>query len=172
MKNLILIAVLVYGTLTSAQVKGQSTGTTFKDELTRFVDSTVNASGKGLKKLDRFEAGCYSHVKEKKFGEPVAPYTRSVAHSHNITSYTDKDGNGNINPEKYGIKLTKEIYESKINKILNDPNNVEANYDSYYFTIVNIKGSYYLVFAMGYLDPVDSDEKLNAEFNKAMETTN
>jgi hypothetical protein len=68
--------------------------------------------------------------------------------------------------------LTKEIYTSKINKILNDPNNVEANYDSYYFTIVNIKGSYYIVFAMGYLDPVDSDEKLNVEFNKAMETTN
>jgi len=112
-------------------------------------------------------------VKVKKFGEADTPYSRAKAHSHNITSYTgDSEGNGNINPEKYGIEFVEKTYASRISKILNDPANAEANYDSYYFTIVTIKGSYYLVFAMGYLDPVDTDAKMNEEFKKASGATN
>jgi hypothetical protein len=68
--------------------------------------------------------------------------------------------------------LVEKTYALRISKILNDPANVEANYDSYYFTIVTIKGSYYLVFAMGYIDPVDTDAKMNEEFNRTMGTIN
>ena len=168
MKKLIAIAVLVIASVTPAQVNAQSTETVFKDELVRFVDSTVNASGKNLTKLDRFNEGCYTNVKVKKFGEADTPYSRNKAHSHNITSYTNKEGNGNVNPEKYCIELTKQMYAVKIDKILNNPINLEANYDAYYFTIVEVKGCYYLVFAMGYLDPIDTDERLIKEFNDAM----
>jgi hypothetical protein len=173
MKKLIAITVLIIASVTTAQVNAQSKETAFEKELIKFVDSTVSASGKNLTKLDRFKEGCYTHVKVKKFGEADTPYSRSKAPSHNIFSYTaDSEGNGNINPEKYGIELVEKTYASRISKILNDPANIEAGYDSYYFTIINIKGSYYLVFAMGYLDPVDTDERMNAEFNKSMETTN
>ncbi len=173
MKKLIAITVLIIASVTTAQVNAQSKETAFEKELIKFVDSTVSASGKNLTKLDRFKEGCYTHVKVKKFGEADTPYSRSKAPSHNIFSYTaDSEGNGNINPEKYGIELVEKTYASRISKILNDPANIEAGYDSYYFTIVTIKGSYYLVFAMGYLDPVDTDERMNAEFNKSMETTN
>ena len=173
MKKLIAIAVLIIASVTTAQVNAQSKETAFEKELIKFVDSTVSASGKNLTKLDRFKEGCYTHVKVKKFGEADTPYSRSKAPSHNIFSYTaDSEGNGNINPEKYGIELVEKTYAPRISKILNDPANIEAGYDSYYFTIINIKGSYYLVFAMGYLDPVDTDERMNTEFNKAMETTN
>ena len=169
MKKLILIAVLVYGTLTSAQVNAQSKETAFEKELIKFVDSIVSASGKNLTKLDRFKEGCYTHVKVEKFGETDTPYSRSKAHLHNITSYTDTDGNGNINPEKYGIEFVKEMYALTINKILNDPEDLQANFDAYYFTIVEIKGFYYLVFAMGYVDPIDTDERMKSEFKKATE---
>lgn len=173
MKKLIAITVLIIASVTTAQVNAQSKETAFEKELIKFVDSTVSASGKNLTKLDRFKEGCYTHVKVKKFGEADTPYSRSKAPSHNIFSYTaDSEGNGNINPEKYGIGLVEKTYAPRISKILNDPANIEAGYDSYYFTIINIKGSYYLVFAMGYLDPVDTDERMNAEFNKSMETTN
>jgi hypothetical protein len=173
MKKLIAIAILIIASVTTAQVNAQSKETAFEKELVKFVDSTVNASGKNLTKLDRFKEGCYTHVKVKKFGEADTPYSRSKAPSHNIFSYTaDSEGNGNINPEKYGIELVETTYASRITKILNDPTNVEANYDSYYFTIVTIKGSYYLVFAMGYLDPVDTDAKMNEEFNRTMGTIN
>ena len=173
MKKLIAIAVLVYGTLTTVQVNAQSKETAFEKELIKFVDSTVSASGKNLTKLDRFKEGCYTHVKVKKFGEADTPYSRSKAPSHNIFSYTaDNEGNGNINPEKYGIELVEKTYAPRILKILNDPINTEANYDAYYFTIVNIKGYSYLVFAMGYLDPIDTDERMNAEFKEAMGNTN
>lgn len=168
MKKLIAIAVLVYGTLTTVQVNAQSKETAFEKELIKFVDSTVSASGKNLTKLDRFKEGCYTHVKVKKFGEADTPYSRSKAHSHNITSYSDKEDSGNVNPEKYGIELTKQMYAVKIDKILSNPINLEANYDAYYFTIVEIKGCYYLVFAMGYLDPIDTDERLIKEFNDEM----
>ena len=40
--------------------------TPFEKELVKHVDSIVAASGKNLKKLDRFKEGCYSHVKETK----------------------------------------------------------------------------------------------------------
>jgi hypothetical protein len=173
MKKLIAIAAIIIASVTTAQVNAQSKETAFEKELIKFVDSTVNASGKNLTKLDRFKDGCYTHVKVKKFGEADTPYSRAKAHSHNITSYTaDSEGNGNINPEKYGIEFVEKTYASRISKILNDPANAEANYDSYYFTIVTIKGSYYLVFAMGYIDPVDTDAKMNEEFKKASGATN
>ena len=173
MKKLIAIAAIIIASVTTAQVNAQSKETAFEKELVKFVDSTVKASGKNLTKLDRFKDGCYTHVKVKKFGEADTPYSRSKAHSHNIFSYTeDSEGNGNINPEKYGIKLVEETYASRISKILNNPANAEANYDSYYFTIVTIKGSYYLVFAMGYIDPIDTDAKMNEEFKKASGATN
>ena len=173
MKKLIAIAAIIIASVTTAQVNAQSKETAFEKELVKFVDSTVKASGKNLTKLDRFKDGCYTHVKVKKFGEADTPYSRAKAHSHNIFSYTkDSEGNGNINPEKYGIELVEETYASRISKILNNPANAEANYDSYYFTIVTIKGSYYLVFAMGYIDPIDTDAKMNEEFKKASGATN
>ena len=73
---------------------------------------------KNLKKLERFKEGCYSEVKETKFGEPATPYSRSKAHSHNVSYYTDKDGKTNINPEELGIESIKKMYSIQIDKII------------------------------------------------------
>jgi hypothetical protein len=118
------------------------------------------------------QEGCYSHVKETKFGEAATPYSRSKAHSHNVSFYTDKDGKTNVNLEEFGIESIKKMYSIQIDKILNNPKNIESNFDSYYFTIVNVNKSYFLVFAMGYIDPIDSNERMTEEFNIAMQLGN
>jgi hypothetical protein len=64
------------------------------------------------------------------------------------------------------------MYSIQIDKILNNPKNIESNFDSYYFTIVNVNKSYFLVFAMGYIDPIDSNERMTEEFNIAMQLGN
>ena len=168
MKKLIAIAAIIIASVTTAQVNAQSKETAFEKELVKFVDRTVNASGKNLTKLDRFKDGCYTHVKVKKFGEADTPYNRTKPHGIYIL-------NSNIpyiNPAEFPLELNRKAYAEQINKVLNKPINTEANYDAYYFTIVNIKGYSYLVFAMGYVDPIDTDAKMNEEFNKAMEAIN
>ena len=172
MKKLLLLVFLIVISNTIAQTKDISTETPFEKELVKYVDSIVAASGKNLKKLDRFKEGCYSHIKETKFGETVTPYSRFKAHSHNVSYYTDKDGKTNSNPEEFGIESIKKMYSKQIAKILNNPKNIESNFDSYYFTIVNVNKSYFLVFAMGYIDPIDSDERMTEEFNIAMQLRN
>lgn len=157
---------------TKAQSNIVAIETPFEKELVKYVDSIVAASGKNLKKLDRFKEGCYSHVKETKFGELETPYSRAKAHSHNVSFYTDKDGKTNVNPEEFGIESIKKMYSIQIDKILNNPKNIESNFDSYYFTIVNVNKSYFLVFAMGYIDPIDSNERMTEEFNIAMQLGN
>ena len=64
------------------------------------------------------------------------------------------------------------MYSIQIDKIINNPKNIEANFDSYYFTIVNINKSYFLVFAMGYIDPIDNNERMTKEFTIAMQLRN
>ncbi len=172
MKNLHLLVFLIVISNTIAQTKITATETPFEKELVKYVDSIVAASGKNLKKLDRFKEGCNSHIKETKFGEPATPYSRSKAHSHNVSYYTDKDGKTNVNPEEFGIESIKKMYSIQIDKILNNPKNIESNFDSYYFTIVNINKSYFLVFALGYIDPIDSNERMSKEFTIAMQLRN
>jgi len=55
MKKLIAIAAIIIASVTTTQVNAQSKETAFEKELIKFVDSTVNASGKNLTKLDRFK---------------------------------------------------------------------------------------------------------------------
>jgi len=172
MKKLLLLVFLIVISNTIAQTKNIATETPFEKELVKHIDSIVAASGKNLKKLDRFKEGCYSHVKETKFGEPATPYSRSKAHSHNVSYYTDKDGITNSNPEELGIESIKKMYSIQIDKIVNNPKNIESNFDSYYFTIVNINKLYFLVFAMGYIDPIDSDNRITELFNKEMQLQN
>jgi len=64
------------------------------------------------------------------------------------------------------------MYSIQIDKIVNNPKNIESNFDSYYFTIVNINKLYFLVFAMGYIDPIDSDNRITELFNKEMQLQN
>jgi hypothetical protein len=64
------------------------------------------------------------------------------------------------------------MYSIQIDKIINNPKNLEANFDSYYFTIVNVNKSYFLVFALGYIDPIDSDNRITELFNKEMQLQN
>lgn len=172
MKKLLLILFFIFTSNIKAQTKDVLIKTPFEKELVKFVDSIVCVSGNNLKKLDRFNEGCYSHVKETKFGEPATPYSRFKAHSHNVSYYTDKDGTTNVNPEEFGIESIKKMYSIQIDKIVNNPKNIESNFDSYYFTIVNINKSYFLVFAMGYIDPIDSNERMMKEFNLAMQLRN
>jgi len=172
MKKLLLLVFLIVISNTIAQTKNIATETPFEKELVKHIDSIVAASGKNLKKLDRFKEGCYSHVKETKFGEPATPYSRSKAHSHNVSFYTDKDGKTNVNPEELGVESIKKMYSIQIDKIVNNPKNIESNFDSYYFTIVNINKLYFLVFAMGYIDPIDSDNRITELFNKEMQLQN
>ena len=172
MKKLLLLVFLIVISNIIAQTKSISAESPFEKELVKYVDSIVTTKGKNLKKLERFKEGCYSEVKETKFGEPATPYSRSKAHSHNVSYYTDKDGKTNINPEELGIESIKKMYSIQINKIINNPKNIEANFDSYYFTIVNINKSYFLVFAMGYIDPIDSNERMTKEFTIAMQLRN
>ena len=172
MIKLLLLVFLIVKSNTIAQIKNISTETPFEKELVKYVDSIVTNSGKNLKKLERYKEGCYSHVKETKFGESAAPYSRSKAHSHNVSFYTDKDGKTNVNPEELGIESIKKMYSIQIDKIVTNPKNIESNFDSYYFTIVNVNKSYFLVFAMGYIDPIDSTERMQEEFNIAMQLRN
>ena len=172
MKKLLLLVFLIVISNAIAQTKSISAESPFEKELVKYVDSIVATSGKNLKKLDRFKEGCYSHVKETKFGESAAPYSRSKAHSHNVSFYTDKDGKTNLNPEELGIESIKKMYSIQIDKIVTNPKNIESNFDSYYFTIVNVNKSYFLVFAMGYIDPIDSSERITKEFNIAMQLRN
>ena len=130
MKKLLLLVFLIVISNTIAQTKITATETPFEKELVKHVDSIVAASGKNLKKIDRFKEGCYSHVKETKFGEPATPYSRSKAHSHNVSYYTDKDGKTNVNPEEFGIESIKKMYSIQIDKIVNNPKNIESNFDS------------------------------------------
>lgn len=168
MKKLIAITVLIIASVTTAQVNAQSKETAFEKELIKFVDSTVSASGKNLTKLDRFKEGCYTHVKVKKFGEADTPYSRSKPHGIYILNADVPY----IDPAEFPLELNRKAYSAQIKNVLDKPINTEANYDAYYFTIVKIKGYSYLVFAMGYLDPIDSDERMNNEFKKATEKTN
>lgn len=172
MKKLLLLVFLIVISNTIAQTKNIAAETPFEKELVKYVDSIVTTSGKNLKKLDQFKGGCYSHIKETKFGEPATPYSRTKAHSHNVSYYTDKDGKTNVNPEEFRIESIKKMYSIQIDKIINNPKNIESNFDSYYFTIVNINKSYFLVFAMGYIDPIDSNERMTEEFNLAMQLRN
>jgi uncharacterized protein YxeA len=172
MKKLLLLVFLIVISNTIAKTKNISAETPFEKELVKYVDSIVTTSRKKIKKLDRFKEGCYSHVKETKFGEAATPYSRSKAHSHNVSFYTDKDGKTNVNLEEFGIESIKKMYSIQIDKILNNPKNIESNFDSYYFTIVNVNKSYFLVFAMGYIDPIDSNERMTEEFNIAMQLGN
>ena len=145
MIKLLLLVFLIVKSNTIAQIKNIAAETPFEKELVKYVDSIVTNSGKNLKKLERYKEGCYSHVKETKFGESAAPYSRSKAHSHNVSFYTDKDGKTNLNPEELGIESIKKMYFIQIYKIVNNPKNIESNFDSYYFTIVNINKSYFLL---------------------------
>jgi hypothetical protein len=172
MKKFLLLVFLIVISNTIAKTKSISTETPFEKELAKYVDSIVTTKGKNLKKIDRFNEGCYSHVKETKFGETATTYSRTKAHSHNVSYYNDKDEKTNINPEELGIESIKKMYSIQIDKILNNPKNIESNFDSYYFTIVNVNNSYFLVFALGYFDPIDSTERMQEEFNIVMQLLN
>lgn len=121
MKKLLLLVFLIVMSNTKAQTKNISTENPFEKELVKYVDSIVTTSGKNLKKLDRFKEGCYSHIKETKFGEAATPYSRSRAHNHNVSYYTVKDGKTNSNPEELGIESIKKMYSIQIDKIINNP---------------------------------------------------
>jgi hypothetical protein len=157
MKKLIAIAAIVIASVTTAQVKAQ-TSASFKKEITKFVDSTLKATNSNLTKVERFD--CKKYVMVKKFGAQENTYDTTKAHFNRITAfYKDDAQKVAINPETLPIDLVKGECKSDILSAINK--NIQDGYDAYDFEVVEINGSCFLVFALGYVNPVDTQEEID-----------
>ena len=88
MKKLIAIAAIIIASVTTAQVKAQ-TSASFKKEIAQFVDSTFKAEYPNLVKTERFD--CKEHVMVNKFGAKESGYDTTKAHFNKIkTFYADR----------------------------------------------------------------------------------
>ena len=158
MKKLISIAAIVIALVTTAQVQAQ-TSTSFKKEIAKFVDSTFKAEYPNLVKTERFD--CKEHVMVNKFGAKESGYDTTKAHFSKIKAwYKDKDLTKTINPETLPIDFVKDECREAIIRTINK--NIQEGYDAYDFEVVEINGSCFLVFALGYVNPIDTKEELDA----------
>ena len=64
-----------------------------------------------------------------------------------------------INPETLPINLAKGECKEAIIRTINK--NIQEGYDAYDFEVVEINGSCFLVFAFGYVNPIDTKEELD-----------
>ena len=158
MKKIISIAAIVIALVTTAQAQAQ-TSASFKKEISQFVDSTFKAEYPNLVKTERFD--CKEHVMVNKFGAKESGYDTTKAHFSKIKAwYKDKDLTKTINPETLPIDFVKDECREAIIRTINK--NIQEGYDAYDFEVVEINGSCFLVFALGYVNPIDTKEELDA----------
>ena len=155
MKKLISIAAIVIAFVTTAQAQ---TSASFKREITKFVDSTLKSTNPNLAKIERFD--CKKYVMVKKFGAQENSYDTTKAHFNRITAfYRDAAQKVAINPETLPMDFVKGECKSDIIEAIN--RNIQDGYDAYDFEVVEINGSCFLVFALGYVNPVDTQEEID-----------
>ena len=136
----------------------------FDENLNNYVDSLVKAIEPNLIRENRFD--CKSHVLSTKFSFKEIPYSRDIAYFYSVVTFgQDSSGKEFRNPEYYGLSFIKQIYSETITGSIKA--NKDDLFDCYDFEIVQVNGSYFLVFAMSYLKPLDNIKDLKMSWEKA-----
>jgi hypothetical protein len=157
MKKLIAIAVTVITVLTTAQVQAQ-TSASFKKQITEFADSTIKAANPGLTKTERFD--CKQYVMVKKFGAQDGEYDITKAHFNNIIEFCkDEEKKEQYDIEKLPADFVKELCKNEI--LAKIEKNKNDGYDAYDFEVVEVNGKVFLVLALGFVNPIDTQEEID-----------
>lgn len=161
-KTLSISIILLYSINSSAQL---SSPKSFRSDLNDFVDVIVSQNAPKLSKNILFLEGMKSHVLEKNYQSEPMQFSNKKAHYHQITTYGKNENFTEIfSIESLGLEFIKETYTPILLKILNDYLVDFSEYDAYYFDIINVNDTDYLVFSLGYRNACEMFDKYIEDF--------